>query len=84
MADQAEEPLIGNGEGSCRDLGEEGGQESQLPYDSTLLQDNLRSPGLFVWLLTFSARISGLLFGCKPCVALCSGPLTVVIGLTSK
>jgi len=23
------------------------------------------SPGLFIWLLTFSAGISGLLFGCK-------------------
>jgi hypothetical protein len=45
MADLAEEPLIGNEEGSYRNPDE--------------------SPGLFVWLLTFSAGISGLLFGCK-------------------
>jgi SP family myo-inositol transporter-like MFS transporter 13 len=31
---------------------------------SLLLEKNLRHPGLFVWLLTFSAGISGLLFGC--------------------
>lgn len=30
-----------------------------------LLEKNLQSPTLFVWLLTFSAGISGLLFGCK-------------------
>jgi SP family myo-inositol transporter-like MFS transporter 13 len=31
---------------------------------SLLLEKNLRHPGVFVWLLTFSAGISGLLFGC--------------------
>jgi MFS transporter, SP family, solute carrier family 2 (myo-inositol transporter), member 13 len=65
MADQAEEPLIGNGEGSYRNPDGEEGQEFDTPIDPTLLQDNLQSPGLFVWLLTFSAGISGLLFGCK-------------------
>jgi len=64
MADQAEEPLIGNGDGSYRNPEEEEGQGFDSPNDSTLLQDNLQSPGLFVWLLTFSAGISGLLFGC--------------------
>jgi SP family myo-inositol transporter-like MFS transporter 13 len=32
---------------------------------SLLLEKSLRQPGLFVWLLTFSAGISGLLFGCR-------------------
>lgn len=32
---------------------------------SLLLEKNLRHPGIFVWLLTFSAGISGLLFGCE-------------------
>lgn len=65
MADQAEEPLIGNGEGSYRNSNGEEGQDFDLHNDSTFLQDNLQSPGLFVCLLTFSAGISGLLFGCK-------------------
>jgi MFS transporter, SP family, solute carrier family 2 (myo-inositol transporter), member 13 len=56
MADEADEPLIGNGEESYT---------SNLSTDPTLLHDSLQSPGLFVWLLTFSAGISGLLFGCE-------------------
>lgn len=32
---------------------------------SLLLEKNLRHPGIYVWLLTFCAGISGLLFGCK-------------------
>lgn len=62
MADQAEEPLISNGEGSYHNPDFEEGQD---PNDPTLFQDNLQSPGLLVWLLTFSAGISGLLFGCR-------------------
>jgi SP family myo-inositol transporter-like MFS transporter 13 len=61
MPDQAEEPLISSGEGSYRNRDDEEGRD----FESTLLQDNLQSPSLFVWLLTFSAGISGLLFGCK-------------------
>jgi SP family myo-inositol transporter-like MFS transporter 13 len=44
--------------------------EDETPHDidtndvSLLLEKNLKNPGLFVWLLTFSAGISGLLFGC--------------------
>jgi SP family myo-inositol transporter-like MFS transporter 13 len=30
-----------------------------------LLEKNLRKPSFFVWLLTLSAGISGLLFGCE-------------------
>ena len=46
---------------------------------SLLLERNLRHPGIFVWLLTFSAGISGLLFGCR----LHSLKLTVSKVLTS-
>jgi len=35
-----------------------------IPDVDELLEKNLRHPGLFIWLLTFSAGISGLLFGC--------------------
>jgi SP family myo-inositol transporter-like MFS transporter 13 len=69
MAD-AEEPLMGQ---SSRD--ENGhdvtNEEEDVTHDvdlndvSLLLEKNLRHPGLFVWLLTFSAGLSGLLFGCK-------------------
>ena len=59
MADHsAEQPLM------RRD--EEGEEEDiDLSDVDLLLEKNLRNPGLFVWLLTFSAGISGLLFGCK-------------------
>jgi SP family myo-inositol transporter-like MFS transporter 13 len=56
MADQADEPLIARGHESHQDIG---------PIDRDDREDNLRQPGLFVWLLTFSAGISGLLFGCE-------------------
>lgn len=71
MADQAEEPLISNGEGSHREPGEEEDiQDLDLPTASTALQDKLQSPSISIWLLTFSAGISGLLFGCKSFVVL--------------
>jgi hypothetical protein len=54
MADQAQEPLM-------RD---EEVDEDEL--DTTgALEDGPQKPNLFVWLLTLSAGISGLLFGCK-------------------
>jgi len=60
MEGTAEEPLIrhesGDGERASQDIDHN---------VSLLLEKNLRHPGLFVWLLTFSAGISGLLFGCK-------------------
>ena len=63
MADtSAEEPLMRH-EPSNED-GEDI-QDVDLSDVSLLLEKNLRKPGLFVWLLTFSAGISGLLFGCK-------------------
>lgn len=39
-------------------------EDVDLSDVSLLLEKNLRHPGVFVWLLTFSAGISGLLFGC--------------------
>jgi SP family myo-inositol transporter-like MFS transporter 13 len=58
MVDQAEEPLMGNGHEDRRD------SDVDVRDSSALLEQNLQTPGLFVWLLTFSAGISGLLFGC--------------------
>jgi MFS transporter, SP family, solute carrier family 2 (myo-inositol transporter), member 13 len=59
MAD-AEEPLMRHEPGND----EEEGHDVDLSDVSLLLEKNLRNPGIFVWLLTFSAGISGLLFGC--------------------
>lgn len=58
-ASTAEEPLLAN-------QPEEDTYGDEVDEDiSHLLEKNLRKPGLFVWLLTFSAGISGLLFGCR-------------------
>jgi SP family myo-inositol transporter-like MFS transporter 13 len=60
MADSAHEPLM-------RPSPDDENHESQdvdLSDVSLLLEKNLVNPGIFVWLLTFSAGISGLLFGC--------------------
>ncbi|TVY47093.1 Myo-inositol transporter [Lachnellula occidentalis] len=56
MADTAEEPLMGH---SIDNYDE----DVDLSSVSLLLEKNLKNPGIFVWLLTFSAGISGLLFG---------------------
>ncbi|KAF7874012.1 hypothetical protein EAF04_002684 [Stromatinia cepivora] len=53
----AEEPLLSN------QPGDEEEEENRDEDISLLLEKNLSKPGLFVWLLTFSAGISGLLFG---------------------
>jgi hypothetical protein len=57
MADTAEEPLMGRSTDNEED--------ADLSDVSLLLEKNLKNPGVFVWLLTFSAGISGLLFGCE-------------------
>jgi len=61
MADPAVEPLMRHEPDTEDDLT----VDVDLSDVSLLLEKNLRHPGLFVWLLTFSAGISGLLFGCK-------------------
>ncbi|KAF7918275.1 uncharacterized protein EAE98_009887 [Botrytis deweyae] len=53
----AEEPLLSHQHG-------EEEEENDVDEDvSLLLEKNLSKPGLFVWLLAFSAGITGLLFG---------------------
>lgn len=60
MADSADEPLMPHEPENDDDPA----VAVDLSDVSLLLEKNLRHPGLFVWLLTFSAGISGLLFGC--------------------
>jgi SP family myo-inositol transporter-like MFS transporter 13 len=60
MADSADEPLMRHE----RETDDDPTVDVDLSDVSLLLEKNLRHPGLFVWLLTFSAGISGLLFGC--------------------
>lgn len=62
MDEQADEPLIGR---QSQQEDSDSNHDEDLSDVSLLLEKNLRKPGLFVWLLTFSAGISGLLFGCK-------------------
>jgi SP family myo-inositol transporter-like MFS transporter 13 len=59
--DSAAEPLM-RSESHDADVQ---GQHEELNDVSLLLEKNLRNPGLFVWLLTLTAGITGLLFGCK-------------------
>ncbi|KAG4440699.1 hypothetical protein IFR05_003845 [Cadophora sp. M221] len=59
MADSAEEPLMRHASADET----EDNLDVDLSDVSLLLEKNLRNPGIFVWLLTFSAGISGLLFG---------------------
>jgi SP family myo-inositol transporter-like MFS transporter 13 len=59
MADAANEPLMRH------ETEDDPAIDVDLSDVSLLLEKNLRHPGLFVWLLTLSAGISGLLFGCK-------------------
>ncbi|KAK0109017.1 hypothetical protein ONS96_002851 [Cadophora gregata f. sp. sojae] len=59
MADSAEEPLMRN---ASAEIAEES-PDMDRDDVSLLLEKNLKKPGIFVWLLTFSAGISGLLFG---------------------
>jgi SP family myo-inositol transporter-like MFS transporter 13 len=60
-ADSAEEPLM------RRDLDGDPGFHGELEDEevSLLLEKNLRKPGKFVWLLTLTAGMTGLLFGCE-------------------
>lgn len=60
MASGAEAPLI-----SHRDDGSDDDLHSELSDEDASTEWPTGSPGLFTWLLTLSAGISGLLFGCK-------------------
>ncbi|RDW62690.1 general substrate transporter-8 [Coleophoma crateriformis] len=57
MADAADEPLMRHS------VDDEATQDVDLSDVSLLLEKNLKHPGIYVWLLTFSAGISGLIFG---------------------
>lgn len=59
--DTANEPLMGQ-EDAHEDAD---GLERNRDDGQGGKEDGLTSPGLYVWLLTFSAGISGLLFGCE-------------------
>lgn len=63
MGDTAEEPLISHRSHNHEE--DDASYDVDLSDVSLLLEKNLRHPGIYVWLLTFSAGISGLLFGCK-------------------
>jgi len=59
--DTAEEPLMGH----QQHHGDEATDDVDLHDVDGLLEKNLKRPGPYVWLLTFTAGISGLLFGCE-------------------
>jgi hypothetical protein len=61
MADAADQPLMGQQPGDDGRLSE----DVDLPDVVPMPEKNLGQPGIYVWLLTFSAGISGLLFGCR-------------------
>ncbi|KAK3392645.1 general substrate transporter [Sordaria brevicollis] len=63
MTDNPEEPLIANSqlaEGGDR---HEDNHDIEHAHDPRPGKHHISPPGLFIWLLTFSAGISGLLFG---------------------
>ena len=62
MADSVEEPLMRR---EAEEEVEGSSPDGDINNVSQLLEKNLQDPSIFVWLLTFSAGISGLLFGCK-------------------
>lgn len=57
----AHEPLINDD--ARLPLSDESDAESELGGDDDLDETKLVSPGKFIWALTFSAGVSGLLFG---------------------
>lgn len=72
--DNLQAPLISNRDPDDRhddELDEAVEAAANAPARSTAVDKS--SPGLFMWLLTFSAGISGLLFGCTalPCCLKC-------------
>lgn len=58
---QQQAPLISNRD---REEDYEDGLDDALGQAASLEAGKASSPGLFMWLLTFSAGIGGLLFGC--------------------
>lgn len=59
MADSAAEPLIAGGPGIPREYDE----HVHVHADAGVDESALTKPGRFIWVLTFCAGVSGLLFG---------------------
>lgn len=64
MGDRAQEPLMGGSSDNDHDYDEEATLSAAADPSRSEHEDPSSTPTLFVWLLTFSAGISGLLFGC--------------------
>ncbi|KAH7636038.1 general substrate transporter [Sordaria sp. MPI-SDFR-AT-0083] len=62
MTDNPEEPLIANSQSTEGDQHNDS-HDVEHAHASRGGKQNITPPGLFIWLLTFSAGISGLLFG---------------------
>lgn len=80
--DSLQAPLISNRDPEDRDdvLDDDGVESGAFPptgSGSGASPADQSSPGLFMWLLTFSAGISGLLFGCASSLPffVCQRPL---------
>lgn len=58
MASPAEAPLLSHQEDELE-------EEARSDGEDTIPEWPAGRPGVFIWLLTLSACISGLLFGCK-------------------
>lgn len=63
MTDNPEEPLIANPQSTEGDRHDDNHDIEHAPHGSQGGKQHISPPGLFIWLLTFSAGISGLLFG---------------------
>ncbi len=61
MANAVDTPLISHQEDDTAD----DTQSEISDAEDTVIEWPAGRPGLFIWLLTLSAGISGLLFGCK-------------------
>lgn len=77
--DTLQEPLISNRDPDDReDVLDDDVQDLPSTSATASHHGDGSSPGLFMWLLTFSAGISGLLFGCRPCTSLSPSSLQPV------
>lgn len=85
--DTLQEPLISNRDPDDRedvlDDDDDDVVRDRVPTSAATASQNAdgSSPGLFMWLLTLSAGISGLLFGCKACTSVSStNPRSLMLG----
>lgn len=62
--DNLQEPLISNRDPDDREDVLDDAEDEGAASPAGSRHASRSSPGLFMWLLTFSAGISGLLFGC--------------------